>query len=233
MIRTLLRVGPTLRIRVLTACIGGLSPTSASRSPCGVELPPQGLVLEQEPAIADQAVDLGQQLLEDHRLHQVVVRPAAERGDGVLDRGVGRDHDERASRAGPGASGSSSVEAVGAGKLDVAEDDVGLERLDQRQRRSAVASADGDLEPLALEEFLEGRGDHFLVVDDQDRGPRCRLGTRGRSAASIGVLGPALIMPSASSRLSRLRPRVGARRTAAGGIAGGERGRRRPAGAGR
>ena len=32
-ISTVLRVGPTLRIRVLTACIGGLSPTSASRSP--------------------------------------------------------------------------------------------------------------------------------------------------------------------------------------------------------
>ena len=33
-ISTLLRVGPTLRIKVLTACIGGLCPTSASRSPC-------------------------------------------------------------------------------------------------------------------------------------------------------------------------------------------------------
>ena len=44
-IRTLLRVGPTLRISVLTACIAGLSPTSGLEVALGVELAPQRLVL--------------------------------------------------------------------------------------------------------------------------------------------------------------------------------------------
>ena len=64
-----------------------------------MELPPERLVLQQQPAIADQAVDLGQQVLEEDRLHQVVLSPALERGDGVLDRRVGRDHDEQRLRA--------------------------------------------------------------------------------------------------------------------------------------
>ena len=94
-ISTVLRVGPTLRIKVLTACIGGLSPTSASRSLVGVELSPQCLVFQQQPAKAHQAVDLGEQVLEEDRLHQVVVSPALKCGDGVFDRGIGRDHDEQ------------------------------------------------------------------------------------------------------------------------------------------
>ena len=158
-----------------------------------MELPPQRLVLEPEPAIAHQAVDLGQQLLEDHRLDQEVGRPAAEGGDGVLDRGEGGDHHHQ----GLGADSEQPIEqldAVEARQLDVAERQVGLEPFDQRQRLRRVGG-DGHLEPLALEELLEHRGDHVLVVDDQDATPTGRRSGRrgpGRDrldqSAHVGLL---------------------------------------------
>ncbi len=48
---------------------------SRSRSPGAWSCRRKRLVLEQEPAIAHQAVELGEQLVEDHRLHQVVMAP--------------------------------------------------------------------------------------------------------------------------------------------------------------
>ena len=64
-------------------------------------------------------------------------------------------------------------DAVGAGELHVAEDDLRLERFDLGERRGKVAGR-RHLEALALEELLEGRGDHLLVVHDQDPAPRRR-----------------------------------------------------------
>ena len=139
-ISTVVRVGPTLRINVLTACIGGLWPTSESRSPRACSCRRNAWFSCKQPAKPDQPVELGEQLLEDHRLHQVVMSPALKCGDGVLDRGVGRDHDEQVSGRTWSSAVRARVEAVGAGKLDVAEHDVGLERLDQGQGRRQVAA---------------------------------------------------------------------------------------------
>ncbi len=62
-------------------------------------------------------------------------------------------------------------QAVAAGQLDVAQDDVRLERFDQGQGLGHVRGR-RHFEVLALEELLERRGDHLLVVDDQDPTPR-------------------------------------------------------------
>ena len=72
---------------------------------------------------------------------------------------------------------------VGAGELDVAEDDLRLECLDLGEGRGQVAGR-RDLEALALQKLLERRGDHLLVVDDQDPAPR-----RAR-VAGLGVIVP-------------------------------------------
>ena len=147
-----------------------------------MELPPEGLVLEQQPAIAHQAVELGQQLVEDHRLHQVVLCAAAERGDGILDRGIGGDHHDQ--RLGPDLEQPvEQAQAVEARELHVAEGDVRLEPLDQGQRLAGVGGR-RDLVALALKELLERRGDHLLVIDDQDPAPR-----RDGSAALVSPSG--------------------------------------------
>ena len=171
-----------------------------------MELASEGLVLQEQPAKADQAVDLGQQVLEEDRLHQVVVRPAPEGGDGVLDRGIGRDHDEQRLRADlerrfrtvrPSAPGSWTSQRTTSGS-----------------NASTRASAEGmsrgrrHLEALALEELLERRGDHLLVVDDQDPAPRRRVGSRALASSShfsratdfIGISSPTL---AASGELPR------------------------------
>ncbi len=160
----------------------------------GVELPPQGLVLEQQPAILHEPVDLGQQLLEHHRLHQIIMGPALECGHRVLDRGVGRDHDEE--RLGPDLERAvQKRQAVAAGKLDVAEHHVGLERGDQAQRRGHVHGR-GHVVRLALEELLERGRDDFFIIDDEDAAARvaespasgvavCRQGGQAHRAASV------------------------------------------------
>ena len=151
-----------------------------------VQLPAQRLVLAQEPAIAHQPVDLGEQLVEDHRLHQVVVRPALEGRDGVLDRGVGGDHHDQG--LGPDLEQAvEQLQAVEAGQLDVAEGQVGLEPLGEGQGRGGVAGH-ADLVPLPLEELLERRGDHLLVVDDEDAPPGLRRPRGARSGRMAAVL---------------------------------------------
>ena len=174
-----------------------LWPTRVSRPTCACSCRRSAWFSQQEPAIAHQPVDLGEQLLEDHRLHQVVVRPALEGRDGVLDRGVGGDHQDQG--LGPDLEQAvEQFEAVGAGQLDVAEGQVGLEPLGEGQGRGGVAGH-ADLVALPLEELLEGRGDHLLVVDDEDaprglRRPRAARG-RGESAAVLIARLPSRLRP--------------------------------------
>ena len=94
-----------------------------------MKLAPQRLILAQEPAIAHQAFELGEQLVEDHRLHQVVVGALAEGGHRVLDRRVGRD-DQDEQLGAEAEQLFQEFQAVEAGELDVAEGQVGLEPLD-------------------------------------------------------------------------------------------------------
>jgi hypothetical protein len=111
------------------------------------------------------------------------VGPAPEGGDGVLDRGIGRHHQDE--RVGPDPEEAvEQVEAAWPGQLDVAEDEVGLERLGRRQGRRGV-SGEGGLVPLAGEDLLQGRGEDLLVVDHQDAAPRPPTGPGHESAPIV------------------------------------------------
>ena len=132
----------------------------------GVQLASQRLVFLEQPPKTDQAADLGEQVLEEHGLHQVVVSPALKCGDGIFDRRIGRDHDEQRFR--PDLEHAmQDGDSVGSGKLDVAEYDLRLERFDLRKGRIQVAGG-RDVKALALKELFERGGDHLFVVHDQD-----------------------------------------------------------------
>ena len=118
-----------------------------------MKLAPERLVFPEQPPQANQPVDTGGQILEEDRLHQVVVGSALKGGDGVFHRRIGGDHDEQ----GLGAKLKRPVQngdPVSPGKLNVAEDDLGLECFDLGQSRGKV-SRHGHLESLALEKLLE------------------------------------------------------------------------------
>ena len=94
---------------------------------------------------------------------------------------------------------------------------------------STSASADGhvggrrDLESLPLEEFVEGPGDHLLVVDDQDRGrawPAAPPDGRPRRASPLPSTS-SRIDSSPTSRGRREPGRRGTRRRRRGAIAAG------------
>ena len=85
---TVVRLGATLRIRVFTACDRRALAHQGDDVSLRVELPPQSLVFPEQPAQANQAVDPRSQVLEEDRLHQVVVRTALEGRDGIFDRGI-------------------------------------------------------------------------------------------------------------------------------------------------
>ncbi len=106
--------------------------------------------------------------------------PPTERGHGVLDGRIRRDHQDE--RLGPDLEQAvEQFQAVGAGQLDVAQGHVGLERLDQGQGRGG-GPGHADLEPLGLEEFLKRLRDHILIIDHQDA-PSGRGRGRVRPAA--------------------------------------------------
>ncbi len=202
---TLARVGPTLRISVLIARIGGLSPTSESGSTGAWSARRSVWFSSMSRRADDEPVELRQQLLEDHGLHQVVVRTAAEGGDGVLDRRVGRNHHH--DRLGPGAAEPvEQVQAVEPRQLDIAEGQVRLERRDLSEGFGSVAG-DGDLEAFALEKLAERRGDDLLIVDDQDSSPASGRRPR-RWQNSLGSWRRRSLRPRLTARRVRLRQRA-------------------------
>ena len=98
-----------------------------------MKLSSQRLVFSEQPAQADQAVDSRCQILEQHGLHQVVMSTALKCGDGAFHRRIGGDHDEQS--LGPELERPvEDGDPIGARQLDVAEDDLGLERFDLGER---------------------------------------------------------------------------------------------------
>ncbi len=91
-----------------------------------MQLAAKCLVFLKQPAKANQPIDLGEQVFEEDRLYQVVVSPALKCGDGIFDRGIRGDHDEQRFRADL-KHAVQDGDPVGAGKLDIAQDDLRLE----------------------------------------------------------------------------------------------------------
>ena len=78
-------------------------------------------------------------------------------------------HDLRA--IGVGSEPSGDVEAVHPGKLDIEENDIGMELRNCRERGLSILGETDDVEPLELEQG-PGRGAKVLVViNDQQRLP--------------------------------------------------------------
>ena len=162
---TLLLVAATLRISSLTPLIPSERPTKESPPRLACNCLRNARFSRAQSSITDPTIELDQEFVEDHRLEQIVMRPLPKRGDGVFEGAVSGDHDHK--RFGPNFEQAiKQFQAVEAGKLDIAERDLRLERFDDRQGALGILG-DGDPIAFAFEKFAQGRGDHLLVVDHE------------------------------------------------------------------
>jgi hypothetical protein len=107
----------------------------------------------------------GQQLVEREGLREVIVRPAVEPCDAVLDRIAGREHQHRSPYAAV-TQPATGLEAIQARQHDVEYDRVVLRRL---RHPEGVLAADGDVggEPLLSQAAADEHGHLHVVLDDQ------------------------------------------------------------------
>ena len=164
--------------------------------------------------MGQQPANLGQHLVEQDRLHQVVVGAALKRLDGVLDRGIGRDQQHERLGADLGAA----VPAVPDRPCPATARRTGRRRSAARAARASASSperAGDDGEALLGEVLGQGVADQRLVVDHQDR-------TRpGRPGAGGGFYHDAASFPPwrgaahgiAHGRVARGRPAASGRQT--------------------
>ena len=162
---TVERVGATLRTSSKTCCMAATAADDVAGLMVAVQFAPQPLVFQVQLAIGQQPPHLAGHLVEQDRLHQVVVGAALERLDGVLDRGVGGDEQHE----GLGADLQQSfqhLQTVDARQLHVAQDHV-IGPLFRLGERFLTAGAGRDGETFAGQILGQGVADQRLVIDDE------------------------------------------------------------------
>jgi hypothetical protein len=148
-----------------------------------IQFTPKPLVFQVEGALGQHAANLGQHLVEQDRLHQVIVSAALESLDGVLDGRVSRDEQNE----GFGAEALQTVEqfeAVDARQLHVAKGHVEALFGGMLQR---LLAGSADRHPIAFLRQVLGQGiaDEDLIVHHEDV-DRVR-GRRGRNGGAIAA----------------------------------------------
>ena len=126
--------------------------------------PPGQLRLAQRP------FDLDHQLVEVHRLDQVVVGPLLHRRHGVPQPAEGGQHQHRHAGMVPGANLPQEVEARSVGQPHVEQHQVGPPAGEQGAGLGKVRGQHA-LHAVAAELPADRACEHLLVVDDEDRGP--------------------------------------------------------------
>ena len=130
----------------------------------GVLQSPRQLRLTQRP------VDLDHQLVEVHRLDQVVVGPFLHRRHGVLQPAEGGQHQHRHVGMVPRAHLAQEVDTRSVGQPHVEQHQVGPPACEQGAGLGEVRGQHA-LHTVAAELPADGPCEHLLVVDDEDRGP--------------------------------------------------------------
>src|SRR5262249_28821161 len=97
-----------------------------------------------------------------------------------------RDEHDRGAAAVRTGKRTSDLEPCRVGKLNVEEDDLGVEQLDLLERLAPVLGLADDLEPLGFEKRPRGGAEARVVVHAENGAGDCRNRRRGCSAAKYG-----------------------------------------------
>ena len=120
---------------------------------------------------AQVGLDTSHQLVERHRLGDVVVRAGAETVDAVVEAGPAGDHDDRErGHARHAAQGGEHLHAVELGHATVEQHQVHLGGPDHSQRRLAIGRFDRSVSPPPEAERHE-TAQVVVVIDDKDDRP--------------------------------------------------------------
>ena len=129
------------------------------------QLLPEPLVLEEHVAKLVDAAELVGDVLEHHRLDEVVERAGLESVDGVFDRRIGRDDQDEDGRIDL-LQLPEELDAVAVGEADVADGDLEVLLAGLREGLGTVAGL-GDDEALFGEELPQAAADDLFVFNDE------------------------------------------------------------------